>query len=210
VRRSTLAVIAKTPAPGVSKTRLCPPCTQAQAAALAAAALADTLDAVAATPTGRRVVVLAGAPIPLPRGVDVIPQRGDGLAERLAAAFVDLGGPTLVIGMDTPQVTPRLLSQAMAALEEADAVLGPALDGGYWAIGLRRPDPAAFRGVPMSEPSTGAAQRERLRVLGFATAELPELRDVDRIADARAVAAQAPGTRFARGLAALESCDLAA
>ena len=70
------------------------------------------------------------------------PQRGDGLAERLAAAFADAGGPAFLVGMDTPQVTPALLAPGCAALERADAVFGPALDGGYWAIGLRAPDPA--------------------------------------------------------------------
>ena len=64
--------------------------------------------------------------------------------------------------MDTPQVTPELLDAGLAALEHADAAFGAALDGGYWGIGLRRPDPEAFRDVPMSEPTTGAFQRARL------------------------------------------------
>ena len=194
----TLAVIAKAPVPGRVKTRLCPPCTPAQAAALAEAALRDTLAAVATTPAVRRAVVLDGDPGPwLPAGFDVVPQRGDGLDERLTCAFEDLGAPTVIVGMDTPQLTPRLLARALAALERADAVLGPALDGGYWAIGLRRPDARALRGVPMSAPDTGARQRGRLRELGLAVAELPTLRDVDAIEDARAVAAIAPWTRFA-------------
>jgi glycosyltransferase A (GT-A) superfamily protein (DUF2064 family) len=82
-------------------------------------------------------------------------------------------------------------------------VLGAAHDGGYWAIGLRRPDPAVFRGVPMSAAHTGAAQRARLARLGLRTMELPPLRDVDRFADARAVATQAPDTRFAAAVAAV-------
>jgi rSAM/selenodomain-associated transferase 1 len=201
----TLAVIAKAPAAGRTKTRLCPPCTPQQAAELAAAALADTLRAVAATPAARHVVVLDGAPGNwLPSRVGVIPQRGEGLADRLAAAFTDLGGPTLVIGMDTPQVTPRLLAAALSALARSDAVLGPAPDGGYWAIGLHEPDPAVFAGVPMSHPRTGAEQRARLRTLGLAMRRLPVLRDVDAIDDARAVAALAPHTRFARCLARLD------
>lgn len=201
---TALAVIAKAPVAGRSKTRLTPPCTPQQAAALATAALADTLAAVSATPAGRRVVVLDGAPRPwLQRGLEVIPQRGDGLAQRLAAAFTDIGEPALVIGMDTPQVTPRLLSRALHELARADAVLGPAADGGYWAIGLRRADDAVFAGVPMSAPATCAVQRARLDALGLATSELPSLRDVDDSADAHAVAALAPRTRFARELAAL-------
>ncbi|MGK2936493.1 MAG: TIGR04282 family arsenosugar biosynthesis glycosyltransferase [Solirubrobacteraceae bacterium] len=197
---AALIVIAKAPVPGRVKTRLCPPCTPAQATALAEAALSDTLAAVAATPAARRVCVLDGEPGPwLPDRIEVIPQRGNGLGERLAAAFDDVGGPALLIGMDTPQVTPSDLADGLAALRApgADAVLGLAPDGGYWAIGLRWPDATVFSGVPMSTPRTGAAQRARLLEAGRRVRLLPELRDVDTIADARAVAAAAPGGRFA-------------
>ncbi len=202
---TALAVIAKAPVAGRSKTRLTPPCTPVQAAALAAAALADTLAAVLATAASRRVLVLDGAPGPwlgVP-GLDVVAQRGAGLAERLAAAFEDIGEPALVIGMDTPQVTPQLLADALAQLDRTDAVLGAAPDGGYWAIGLHAADERVFAGVPMSDRRTCAVQRERLRELGLRTHELPELRDVDDIEDARAVAALAPAARFARTLAAM-------
>ena len=199
---TALLVIAKAPVAGRVKTRLTPPCSPADAAALAAAALADTLAAVARSRrAGRRVLVLDGEPGPwIPRGVDVLPQRGDGLAARLAAAFCEVGGPALLIGMDTPQVTTRQLDAGLRALDRADAVFGPALDGGYWAIGLRRADPAVFRDVPMSVPTTAAVQRARLAALDLATIELPPLVDVDTIADARRVAAAAPATHFARAL----------
>ena len=200
-----IVVIAKAPAPGRVKTRLTPPCSPGEAALLAGAALGDTLAAAArARSAARRVLVLDGALVPVPRGFDVVPQRGDGLAARLAAAFQDVGGPAFLVGMDTPQVTPQLLDAGLGALEGADAVFGAALDGGYWGIGLRRPDPAAFDGVPMSDPSTGVAQRVRLAELGLRTAVLPPLRDVDTIDDARAVAAEAPGSRFAATLAGIE------
>lgn len=197
-----IAVIAKAPVAGRSKTRLCPPCTPAAAARLAAAALHDTLDAVAATPVARRVLVLDGV-YPAPTGFDVIAQRGDGLAQRLAHAFADAGGPLLLIGMDTPQVTPDLLAHGLELLAPGRAVLGPAPDGGYWAIGLWAADAAVFAGVPMSTERTGRVQRWRLRERGLEVDELPPLRDVDRIADARAAALDAPHGRFAAGLAAL-------
>ncbi len=202
-----LAVIAKAPVAGRVKTRLCPPCTPQQAAALAGAALRDTLAAVAATPAHRHVLVLEGEPGDwVPQGFEVIPQRGDGLAARLADAFATIGEPTLLVGMDTPQVTAQMLIEGTALLriEGVDAVQGDADDGGYWAIGLQRPDPAAFAGVPMSVDHTGAAQRARLAELGLTVADLPPLRDVDTIEDAVAVAAQAPGSHFA---AALRSMD---
>src|SRR5262249_58778102 len=104
-RGCALVVLAKSPVAGRSKTRCCPPCTYEQAAALAEAALADTLAAVAKTPADRRLLVLDGAPGPwLPRAFNVLPQRGAGLDERLAAAFDDVGGPAVLIGMDPPPV----------------------------------------------------------------------------------------------------------
>jgi rSAM/selenodomain-associated transferase 1 len=208
---ATLAVIAKAPAPGRSKTRLCPPLSLAQAAELAEAALRDTLAAVAATQAARKVLVLDGTPGSwLPAGVDVIRQRGGGLDERLANAFADLRGPTLVIGMDTPQVSVAMLEHALRRLERAPTVLGPAADGGYWAIGLRRADPRALLGVPMSTAHTLAAQRLRLRSLGLAVHELKTLRDVDTFTDALAVAADVPDGRFARTLATLPLATVAA
>jgi rSAM/selenodomain-associated transferase 1 len=197
-----LLVLAKRPLPGVAKTRLCPPCSAEQAASLAEAALADTLGAVAAVPAARRVLVLDGREDDLPGDVRVVRQRGGGLAERLANAFDDAGAPGLLLAMDTPQVTPGLLATALRLLDRpsVDAVLGPALDGGFWAIGLKRADRRVFENVPMSTPSTLAAQRHRLRGLSLRCAELPALRDVDRIDDAWAVAAAAPQSRFAATL----------
>jgi len=197
---TTLLVIAKEPRPGRVKTRLTPPFTPAQAAALAEAALADTLRAVAATPARRRVLVLDGVPGPwLPAGFDVVPQCAGGLDERLADAFAGCAGPALLVGMDTPQVTPELLTVDFSG---CDAYFGPAEDGGFWALGLARPDPGLLRGVPMSTPVTGAVQRERLVSAGLRVRDLPPLRDVDTAADARAVAALAPHGRFAARLAA--------
>jgi uncharacterized protein len=203
---TTLLVIAKQPVPGRVKTRLVPPCTHEQAASLAEAALADTLHAVLMVPARRRVLVLDGRPGPwLPSGFDVVAQCGGPLDERLAGAFAAVRGPALLIGMDTPQVTPGLLT---VDWQGADAVFGPAADGGFWALGLRVPDPALLRGVPMSTTRTGAIQRARLVAAGLRVADLPSLRDVDTAADAVAVARQAPQSRFAaraRELAAVLS-----
>jgi rSAM/selenodomain-associated transferase 1 len=201
-----LVVMAKAPAPGWSKTRLCPPCTPHEAAMLAEAALRDTIAAVASTPCRRRVLALEGTPGDwLAPGFSLVPQRGHGLAERLGNALVAAAGPALVVGMDTPQLTPSLLRRAAERLMAPGfhAVLGPALDGGYWTIGLRRPDPEAFRGVPMSSPVTCATQRRRLSELGLRTAVLPPLRDVDTFEDALAVARGRPDTDFAAALRAL-------
>lgn len=196
-----ILVIAKDPQPGRCKTRLCPPCSPEQAAGLAAAALQDTLDVATSVPAQRRILVLEGDSRRWQRpGWQVIAQRGDGLAERLANAFADAEGPALLVGMDTPQLTAALLIEGQQALDRFDAVLGPALDGGYWSVGLRCGHPDAFAGVPMSSGSTLRHQRARFSQLSLRTHEQARLRDVDTIADAHAVAAQAPGSRFARAL----------
>jgi glycosyltransferase A (GT-A) superfamily protein (DUF2064 family) len=107
--------------------------------------------------------------------------------------------------MDTPQLTPGLLQHAAAALasDNVDAVLGPALDGGYWTIGLKRPDTEVFSGIPMSDADTCRAQCGRLDELGLRWRKLMPLNDVDTFADARLVARIDPGTRFAATLQAL-------
>ena len=200
-------VIAKEPVPGRVKTRLTPPFTPAEAALLAEAALADTLAAVAASPVSRHVLALDGARGDwLPAGFDVIPQRGGGLDERLAAAFADthatLPLPIVLVGMDTPQLTPHLLADAAGSLVsgEADAVFGPATDGGFWLLGLRKPDRSLLAGVPMSRPDTGRKQIDRLTSAGLRVAMAPELTDVDTFREAELVAGTAPDSRFAAAL----------
>lgn len=206
-----LLVVAKAPVAGRSKTRLCPPCTPARAAELAEAALADTLEAVAAT-GARPVLILDGEPGPwLPPGFRLVAQRGGGFDERLANAWDDTGGPGLQIGMDTPQVTTALLERSLAALDTpgTGAVLGRAVDGGWWALGLRSPDRRALLGVPMSTANTGAVQHRRLVALGLSVTALPELRDVDRFDDALAVAAAAPSSRFASAVRRMVAVEAA-
>jgi hypothetical protein len=200
-------LLAKAPVPGRVKTRLCPPCTPGQAARLAAAALADTIDTVTAAPAGDRVLVIDGS-YPAPPRWHTLGQRGGPLGERIANAFADRGRPAVLIGMDTPQVTVGLLTAAVRPITTPggpDAVLGPATDGGWWALGLRDPGGAAIlRDIATSTPETGAATLAALRRRGLRVAMLPELRDVDTAADALAAAAAcAPDGRFPRAVAAV-------
>lgn len=193
-------VMAKAPVPGRVKTRLCPPCSPEGAAAVAAAALQDTFAAVGACPGVRPVVALDGSPGPwLPAGWTVVPQVPGPLGVRLAAAWSAVGGPGIQIGMDTPHASPAQLRSVLRTLLSpgVDAVLGPALDGGWWVIGLRTPHPAVFHGVPMSTPHTGAAQLARLRALGLRVQLVEPLRDLDTIEDAASIARLAPNTRTA-------------
>jgi glycosyltransferase A (GT-A) superfamily protein (DUF2064 family) len=205
-------VLAKEPVPGRVKTRMCPPLSAAEAAEVATAALADTLDAVAACSADRRIVALDGHPGPwLPTGFTVVPQRGATFNGRLAAAWRDAGGPGFQIGMDTPQLTAADLDDALARTAEpgTTATLGPAEDGGWWGLGLAHGwDVDVFDGVAMSRPSTGDDQIRSLHRHGHTVTLLPTRRDVDDAASAAAVAAVAPTTRFARtwrGLAAVGS-----
>lgn len=203
-----LLVVAKEPIPGRVKTRLTPPCDPVEAAAIAAGCLADTLQAATSSGADRVVVALDGEPGPWwPSGVEVVSQGRGRLADRLATAWRTTEGPALQIGMDTPQLTGATLDAAMACLLEGDgeSVLGPAVDGGWWSIGLRRPHPGAFAGIPTSRGDTGSLQLARLEALGLRPSVLPALRDVDTWPDALAVARLAPDGAFAAAVSAAGS-----
>jgi len=196
---TTLVIIAKETIPGKVKTRLHPPLSLEQAAELAAAAISDTLAAVASLPATRRILLFDGNRLPLgSEHYDVIPQTTGTLDERLGALFDECDGPTLLIGMDTPQVTADQLAPAFDAWpEKVDAWFGPATDGGFWALGLKNPTGDLLRGVPMSQDDTGAIQLERLHAAGLTVAMLPALTDVDTIDNAFTAAALAPRSEFA-------------
>lgn len=203
-----IAVLAKEPAPGRVKTRLCPPYSITEASRLAAAALADTLDAVARAAVAHRLLVLDGEPSEWRRPhFRVLAQRGAGLADRLDNALIDVARithcPVLVVGMDTPQLRRTQLEHAAATLTISDAVIGPSTDGGFWAIGVREPRAGLCSGVQMSRPDTGEQQCRRLRRLGLSPARLHQLTDVDDVSSAAIVAALAPRTRFAKLVTAL-------
>jgi hypothetical protein len=205
-----VVVIAKEPRPGAVKTRLSPPLTPGEAAAVAGAALADTLEVVARTNLRARVVAFEGRPDSwIPSGFTVVPQRRGSFGDRLAGAMEDAWErtpcPILLIGMDTPQVSVADLELAAAALLSpgVGTVLGPADDGGYWLIGARHPEPGMFAGVPMSTDHTAAAQLRRLGALGLRCSPVAGLRDVDTVSDAWAVAELVPHSSFA---AALRAC----
>ncbi|WP_033263442.1 TIGR04282 family arsenosugar biosynthesis glycosyltransferase [Amycolatopsis vancoresmycina] len=214
-----LLVVAKAPVPGLAKTRLCPPATPAEAADIAAAALLDTLDAVCAVPGAVPVVAMTGDLGAAARGpelgtalrrVTVLPQRGRDFGARLANAHADAaaehaGLPIVQIGMDTPQVTPVSLAAAAApVLGGGDSVLGLALDGGWWVLGLADPRHAqVLADVPMSRDDTGDRTLHALTTCGLQPEQAARLSDVDTMAEARSVAAACPDGRFAHAVAAV-------
>src|SRR5262249_11307414 len=180
---------------------------------IAAAALLDTLDAVAATPVTARVVALTGdldsaaGAVEIRRRLEsftVIEQRGDDFADRLANAHADAGStsglPVLQIGMDTPQVTADLLAGCAGQLLDTPAILGLACDGGWWVLGVRTPATAeCLRPVSMSQPDTGELTLKALRDTGVDVTLVQRLADVDVVDDVPVVRdACAPASRYAR------------
>ena len=206
-----VAVMAKAPSAGTVKTRLCPPLSPAEAAELADAFLRDAwtgvrgldgvVPAVLYAPDEARAFFEALAP-----GTALLPQRGGDLGARLAHAFEDLlalgVGGAIVIGSDAPTLPRAILTQAIAEMADADLVLGPSEDGGYYLIGLRAPRPELFADVAWSTDTVFDATIERARAAGLSIAILPAWFDVDTPADLDRLAsslaepgARAPHTR---------------
>lgn len=207
-------VVAKAPVPGLVKTRLGSTIGMEAAADLAAAALLDTVEACSREFGDRCFLALDGDLGGARRGDEiaaavegwnVFGQQGTGLGARLAHAHRTLAAaeatPVLQIGMDTPQVDGALLRSVLAPLDAGvDAVLGAALDGGWWALALADAARAeVLVEVPMSTAGTAAATARALGRVGCTVASTPDrLRDVDTVGDAAAVAGAVPGSRFGR------------
>ena len=211
MRTATILVVAKAPVPGLAKTRIAGDVGDEAAADLAAAALLDTLDV--AVGTGMPVVVALTGDLGRSArsdeietalsGVRIVPQIRGTFGDRLAQAHLDAdGGHGVVqVGMDSPQLRADDLTEAADLLADHPSVLGLAEDGGWWLLGVRHgTDASALASVEMSTASTGQHTRE---VLPQPTALLRTLRDVDTWDDARAVANEAPHSRFAAAVGAL-------
>jgi uncharacterized protein len=200
-------VVAKAPVAGCVKTRLGAEIGMEAAARVAAAALLDTLIACRAA-FAECHLALAGDLRGACREDElrdrlaswaVHPQRGSSFGERLARAHAAAagGGPTVQVGMDTPQVTAEDLHEVAAAGGDGRAVLGPAPDGGWWVLALEDPAAAAgLAGVPMSRLDTYVRTRAALVAAGRTVLSARAMRDVDTVADADAVAADLGGGHF--------------
>lgn len=189
-----VVILAKAPVAGSAKTRLIPLLGADGAARAAAQMLALTvrhaLDAGLGTPE------LCASPAPddaawrglLPAGVRLSEQGSGDLGARLAAAAARVlaaGERVLLIGSDCPALDAARLRQAAAALDEHDAVLFPACDGGYVLLGLKRSDPALFRDMPWSSSAVAGLTRRRIADLGWSLFIGDTLADVDEPADYR-------------------------
>ncbi len=190
----TLLVVAKQPAPGQTKTRLCPPLTPVQAAALYDCFLRDTLDTMRKVQGVQRVIGF------LPEGAQdyfnqlapdmgLVCQRGASLGERLdnllTEALTNGAQRAVVMDSDSPTLPAAYLSQAFEGLASADVVLGPTRDGGYYLIGLKQPQPHLLRQVQMSTPNVLSDTLKLTEATGLTVSLLPSWYDVDTIADLR-------------------------
>lgn len=185
---NALLVVAKRPFPGHTKTRLSPPLTPQEAANLYEHFLRDTLDVIRLVPGVQPIIAY------LPQGEEayfrslapdfaLLPQRGDNLGARLDNALTHClmdGYPKAVImDSDSPTLPAAYLSQAFTALDEADVVLGPCEDGGYYLIGLNRPMPRLLREVQMSTPHVIRDTLDLAAEEGLTVTQLPLWYDVD-------------------------------
>lgn len=192
--RAAILVFVRAPELGRVKTRLAAELGDAAALAVYRRLAEHTVREVLAvvpredvrihyTPAGSEAAVRRW----LGSGPSYLPQTAGDLGERLEAAFSDAFaagyGRVVVVGSDLPGLSAALLERALEALHGADAVLGPARDGGYWLLGLRRKLPEVFRGIPWSTSETCQRTLERLRTAGAEPVLLPEMTDVDTAAD---------------------------
>jgi rSAM/selenodomain-associated transferase 1 len=176
----------KTPVSGQVKTRLVPPLSPEAAARLSEAFLEDAVSLCRACGDELVLFQAGSARQRLPRSLQSLvcrEQRGDDLGARMDAAFQELlvesGSRALLVGSDVPTLPPARLGQAFFALEAADVVLGPAEDGGYYLVGLKRPVGGIFRNVTWGAATVLAETLAHAALLGLKVHLLDSWYDVD-------------------------------
>ncbi|MBH0190124.1 MAG: glycosyltransferase [Nitrospira sp.] len=196
---SALVIFAKAPIPGEVKTRLCPPLTPDEAATLHGSFVLDMLE--------RSKLAVAKLQLPFHRylacapsselvffkimeerqGVRLLDQTGEDLGQRMHRTFADLFAKgykqVIIVGTDVPTLPLSVYQEALAMLSRSDVVLGPALDGGYYLIGLKQPAEQLFAGVPWSTDQVLGATQRNAKTLGLSVELTTAWRDVDTIAD---------------------------
>lgn len=202
-RGTALVIFAKAPVPGQVKTRLCPPLTPDEAATLHGSFVLDTLERTKAAVGKLKLPMdryLACAPssthvffkiMEERQEVKLIDQIGDDLGTRMHQAVETMVSRgyrrTIIIGTDAPTLPLEYFRQALILLDSHDLTIGPALDGGYYLIGMSRPVPELFAGIPWSSDRVLCMTKEKATTLGLKTALLEPWRDVDTLADLEAL-----------------------
>ena len=201
--QTALVVFAKAPIPGQVKTRLCPPLTPDEAATLHGSFVLDTLERTKAAVATLKLPIdryLACAPsathvffkiMEERQDVKLIDQVGDDLGARMNQAFQTLFSQgyrqVVLIGTDVPTLPLDHVKQALTALENHDLVLGPALDGGYYLIGLKRMAPELFTGMPWSTDQVLGLTQGKAAKIGLKASLIQPWRDVDTLGDLEAL-----------------------
>ena len=205
--RNTLAVMVKAPVPGRVKTRLVPPLTGEEAAALYGAFLVDIFSALRSLPSLDLYVFHAPFDFPLdaellgglvPESAELIPQQGDDLGERMENVFRHLLGElgydkAAIIGSDSPDLPVEYIERAYGLLDPGGdgVVLGPAEDGGYYLIGAVRFSAPAFaaifRGMEWSTDGVFDETLRRCAAAGIAVKTLETWYDVDTVEEIKRV-----------------------
>ncbi len=188
--QNVLLVVAKKPSPGQTKTRLCPPLNCKQAADLYECFLCDTLAVMRDVPNVTPKIVYLPQDAHdyfrnLAPDMDLVQQRGESLGERLDNLLTDVlldgADKAVVMNSDSPTLPKAYLIQAFDQLSATDVVLGPTLDGGYYLIGVKEPQPGILRDVEMSTPYVLRDTLELARKAGVTVSLLPEWYDVDTV-----------------------------
>jgi rSAM/selenodomain-associated transferase 1 len=209
VMRPVIIVMAKAPLPGLAKTRLSPPLDQSDAASLALCLLQDVVKSalditqnviVAFTPAEGRAVLEAS----LPDNLHWVEQQGKHLGDRLISAIThadNLGfSPIIVLGADSPTLPSRFIEQAcqMLTVGPADVTLGPTADGGYYLVGIRKPEPEIFQNITWSSALTLEHTVRNINQLGLRLVTLEQWYDVDTFADLRCLNNELRSDEWAR------------
>ena len=192
--RKRLGVFVKVPEPGRVKTRLTPPLSSEEACRLYTAFITDLFGRLS------RIKKLSGTVFYhgddpgkltslIPKSYTTIPQHGGNLGERLASAFDELlagdGEIAVIIGSDSPDLPVQYIKRAFLKLKHKDVVLGPAADGGYYLVGLRKPPPAIFEDIEWGGPTVLSRTIERIQSQGLTLSLLPLWYDIDTPASLR-------------------------
>ncbi|MGE3154048.1 MAG: TIGR04282 family arsenosugar biosynthesis glycosyltransferase [Nitrospiraceae bacterium] len=202
-----MVLFAKAPIPGQVKTRLCPPLTPDEAASLHGSFVLDSLERSKAATLQQKLAldrILACAPaadhvffkiLGERHGVRLIDQIGDDLGAKMHQAASTLFGEgyrrLLIVGTDLPSLPLSIYRDALAQLDRHPVVIGPALDGGYYLLGLTRAVPEMFDQIPWSTGEVLTATIARADAAGLSVGQLQPWRDVDTIEDLRSIIQEA-------------------
>jgi rSAM/selenodomain-associated transferase 1 len=202
-----LVLFAKAPIPGQVKTRLCPPLTPDEAASLHGSFVLDSLERTKTAIQQQKLSldrIMACAPaadhvffkiLGERHGVRLINQAGDHLGARMHQAastlFAEGYRRLLIVGTDLPSLPLSIYRDALAQLDRHPIALGPALDGGYYLLGLTRPIPQLFDQIPWSTTEVLKTTVARAEAAGLTVGQLQPWRDVDTIEDLRSIIQEA-------------------